>query len=64
VVYVHREYGFNEAKYNPLDDSYGDTDEKKYQLGTIGEILNADASELEAELRRIQRNIEAAKNAY
>jgi hypothetical protein len=50
---------FNEAKYNPLDDLYGDTNEKKYQLSTTGETLNDEASELEAELRRIQRNREA-----
>jgi len=53
AVCKHREYGFNEAKHNPLDDSYDDTNEKKYQLSATGETLNAEASELEAELRRI-----------
>jgi hypothetical protein len=36
---------FNEAKYNPLDDSYGGTNEKNYQLSTTGETFNAEASE-------------------
>jgi hypothetical protein len=44
---------FNEAIYNHLDDSYGGKNEKKYQLSTTGETFNAEASELEGELRRI-----------
>jgi hypothetical protein len=63
AVCEHHEYGFNEAKHNPLDDSYDDTNEKKYQLSATGETVIAGASELEAELRRIPRNREAEKNA-
>jgi outer membrane murein-binding lipoprotein Lpp len=55
---------FNEAKYKPLDDWYSNTNEKNYQLSTAVETLNAAASEVETEVRMIQRNREAAKEAY
>jgi hypothetical protein len=39
VVYVHRKYGFNEAKYNPLYDSYGDTNGKSTNWVRLVKLL-------------------------